>query len=112
MLPITVTIIVLLSIVCFSYRQTIPAYPKGGGSYTVASDNLGTRLGLLAGAALIVDYILNVAVGISAGVGAIVSALSSLYPHTVISRIRSSFADDGWSFPSASASFRCLLAYC
>ena len=83
LLPITLTIVTLLGIVYFSYRQTIAAYPNGGGSYTVASENLGTRVGLIAGAALIVDYILNVAVGISAGVGALVSALPTLYPHTL-----------------------------
>ena len=82
-LPISLTIIVLLSIVYFSYRQTIAAYPSGGGSYIVASANLGARAGLLAGAALMLDYILNVAVGISAGVGAIVSAMPSLQPHTL-----------------------------
>lgn len=82
-LPITLTIIVLLGIVYFSYRQTIAAYPQGGGSYTVASENLGVRVGLIAGAALLVDYILNVAVGISAGVGALVSAFPALYPHTL-----------------------------
>jgi amino acid transporter len=83
-LPISITIIVLLSIVYFSYRQTIAAYPSGGGSYTVASENLGAKAGLLAGAALMIDYILNVAVGISAGVGAIVSALPSLQQHTLM----------------------------
>lgn len=82
-LPISLTIIVLLSIVYFSYRQTIAAYPSGGGSYIVASANLGARAGLLAGAALMLDYILNVAVGISAGVGAIVSAVPSLQPHAL-----------------------------
>ena len=71
------------SIVYFSYRQTIAAYPNGGGSYTVAKENLGPRVGLLAGAALALDYILNVAVGISAGVGALVSAFPSLLPHTL-----------------------------
>ena len=81
--PISLTIIILLSIVFFSYRQTIAAYPHGGGSYTVASQNLGARLGLLAGASLIVDYVLNVAVGISAGVGAIVSAVPALQPHAL-----------------------------
>lgn len=81
--PISGTIIVLLSIVYFSYRQTIAAYPTGGGSYTVATKNLGERAGLLAGAALMIDYILNVAVGISAGVGAMVSAAPSLQPHTL-----------------------------
>src|SRR6202035_3015391 len=72
---------VLLGIVYFSYCQTIAAYPNGAGSYTVASENLGSRLGLLAGAALMLGYILNVAVGISAGVGAIVSAIPSMQPH-------------------------------
>jgi amino acid transporter len=82
-LPISLTIIVLLSIVYFSYRQTIAAYPTGGGSYTVATQNLGDRAGLLAGSALMIDYILNVAVGISAGVGAVVSALPQLQPYTL-----------------------------
>src|SRR5437660_12192638 len=76
-------ILILLTIVYFSYRQTIEAYPSGGGSYTVATENLGTQAGLLAGASLMLDYILNVAVGISAGVGAIVSAAPALRPHTV-----------------------------
>ncbi|MGC2742245.1 MAG: APC family permease [Candidatus Angelobacter sp.] len=80
-LPISLIIIVLLSIVYFSYRQTIAAYPTGGGSYTVATQNLGEHAGLLAGAALMIDYILNVAVGISAGVGALVSALPRLQPY-------------------------------
>jgi amino acid transporter len=83
MMPIVLTIVVLLSVVYFSYRQTIAAYPGGGGPYTIASENLGTRVGLIAGAALLVDYILNVAVGISAGVGALVSAVPALYPHTL-----------------------------
>lgn len=82
--PISLTIIVLLTIVYFSYRQTIAAYPNGGGSYTVASENLGARAGLLAGASLMLDYILNVAVGISAGVGALVSAVPSLQSHTLV----------------------------
>src|ERR1700685_4175633 len=63
-------ILVLLTIVYFSYRQTIEAYPSGGGSYTVATENLGEKSGLLAGAALMIDYILTAAVGISAGVTA------------------------------------------
>ena len=79
-IPISLTIIVLLSIVYFSYRQTIAAYPTGGGSYIVASANLGQRVGVFAGAALMIDYILSVAVGISAGVGAMVSAIPSLEP--------------------------------
>jgi amino acid transporter len=82
-LPISAAIITLLVIVYFSYRQTIAAYPSGGGSYTVARFNLGARTGLLAAAALLADYILTAAVGISAGVGALVSAVPSLLPHTV-----------------------------
>ena len=81
--PLSLGIIALLTIVYFSYRQTIEAYPAGGGSFTVARENLGNFPGLLAGAALMIDYILNVAVGISAGVGALVSALPSLQPHTL-----------------------------
>jgi amino acid transporter len=81
--PISASIILLLGIVYFSYRQTIAAYPNGGGSYTVASENLGVSAGLLAGAALMIDYVLTVAVGISAGVGALVSAVPKLQPHTL-----------------------------
>jgi amino acid transporter len=80
-LPITTVIICLLLIVYFSYRQTIAAYPTGGGSYTVAKENLGTSAGLLAAAALMLDYMLNVAVGISAGVGALVSAFPIVHPY-------------------------------
>src|SRR6202521_5497132 len=82
-IPISAAIITLLVIVYFSYRQTIAAYPSGGGSYTVARFNLGAPAGLLAAAALLADYILTAAVGISAGVGALVSAVPSLLPHTV-----------------------------
>lgn len=82
-LPITAAIIALLAILYFSYRQTIAAYPNGGGSYTVASENLGPVPGLLAASALMVDYVLEVAVGISAGVGALVSAFPKLQPHTL-----------------------------
>src|SRR6202163_1711774 len=81
--PISVAIITLLVIVYFSYLQTIAAYPPGGGSYAVAHENLGAGPGLLAAAALLTDYILTAAVGISAGVGALVSAIPSLLPHTV-----------------------------
>jgi amino acid transporter len=81
--PLSLGIIALLTIVYFSYRQTIEAYPSGGGSFTVARENLGHFPGLLAGAALMIDYILNVAVGISAGVGALISALPKLQPHTL-----------------------------
>ena len=82
LIPISAAIITLLVIVYFSYRQTIAAYPSGGGSYTVARFNLGARASLLAAAALLADYILTAAVGISAGVGALVSAVPSLLPHT------------------------------
>jgi amino acid transporter len=81
--PISISIIILLAIVYFSYRQTIMAYPQGGGSYTVASENLGVWAGLLAAASLMVDYVLTAAVGISAGVGALVSAMPSLQKHTL-----------------------------
>ena len=81
--PISFAIILLLGIVYFSYCQTIDAYPHGGGSYTVASENLGQRAGLLAAAALMIDYVLNAAVGISAGVGALVSAFPRLQPYTL-----------------------------
>src|ERR1700743_1268811 len=81
--PVSLAIIILLVIVFFSYRQTIDAYPGGGGSYTVASENLGTYPGLLAAAALMIDYVLVVAVGISAGIGALVSAIPRLQTHTL-----------------------------
>jgi amino acid transporter len=81
--PITIGIVVLLGVVYFSYRQTIAAYPQGGGSYTVATENLGEGAGLLAAAALMIDYVLTAAVGISAGVGALVSAVPSLQSRTL-----------------------------
>jgi len=81
--PVSAAIVVLLGIVYFSYRQTIEAYPQGGGSYTVASQNLGEGAGLLAAAALMIDYVLTASVGISAGVGALISAAPSLQPHTL-----------------------------
>jgi len=82
-LPVVAAIVALLIIVYFSYCQTIEAYPHGGGSYTVASENLGAHAGLLAAAALMIDYVLTAAVGISAGVGALVSALPRLQPHSL-----------------------------
>lgn len=81
--PISAVIIAVLLAVYLSYRQTIDAYPNGGGSYTVASENLGRFPGLLAASALSLDYILNVAVAVSAGVGAIVSAAPMLLPYTL-----------------------------
>lgn len=87
--PITLVIAVVLIIVATSYRQTVLAYPSGGGAYIVAKDNLGTMPGLVAGAALLVDYVLTVSVSISAGVAAITSAaqgtrLSSIGDHKVL----------------------------
>jgi amino acid transporter len=81
--PVISAILILLVIVFFSYRQTIEAYPGGGGSYTVATENLGAGAGLLAAAALMIDYILTAAVGISAGVTALTSAVPSLHHHTL-----------------------------
>lgn len=79
--PVISAILILLVIVFFSYRQTIEAYPGGGGSYTVATENLGEWAGLLAAAALMIDYILTAAVGISAGVTALTSAVPELHHH-------------------------------
>lgn len=81
LMPIFTAILILLTILYFSYRQTIEAYPNGGGSFTVASENLGDKAGLLAAAALMMDYILTAAVGVSAGVTALVSAVPQLHPH-------------------------------
>lgn len=82
--PLAGLIALLLIIVVFSYRQTIAAYPKGGGSYIVCSENLGRLPGLVAGAALLTDYILTVAVSISAGVFALTSLIRPLAPYSVI----------------------------
>ena len=76
-------IVALLAILYLSYRQTILAYPSNGGAYTVARTNLGPMAGLVAAAALMIDYVLNVAVGISAGVGALTSSLPALQPWTL-----------------------------
>ena len=83
-LPITITVSSILTIVYFSYRQTIAAYPNGAGSYTVAKENLGRHAGLLGAVALLIDYILNVAVGISAGIGALISAIPFLQSYTLL----------------------------
>ena len=77
-------IVMLLAILTFSYRQTIQAYPSGGGAYIVASDNLGKYAGVIAGAALALDYILTVAVSIAAGTAAITSAFPALFHHRVM----------------------------
>jgi amino acid transporter len=82
-LPITIAIIVLLTVLVFSYRQVIDAYPGGGGAYAVARENFGARVGLVAGGALIIDYTLTVAVSISAGVQLLTSAFPRLTPATV-----------------------------
>ena len=82
-LPITIAIVALLAILVISYRQVIDAYPHGGGAYAVTRDNFGNRASKLAGAALIVDYTLTVAVSIAAGVGQLTSAFPSSTPYTV-----------------------------
>ena len=83
LVPISILVILLLAIVVSSYRQTIYAYPKGGGSYVVSRENLGRSPSLIAGASMLVDYILTVAVSVSAGVAAIVSAFENLLPYRV-----------------------------
>jgi len=82
-LPIAVAIAVLIAIVVSSYRQTIHAYPQGGGAYIVSKDNLGTCAGLVAGAALLIDYVLTVAVSVAAGVAAVTSAVPVLFRYRV-----------------------------
>jgi amino acid transporter len=78
-LPVTIAITILLAVLVFSYRQVIEAFPGGGGAYAVASRHLGRQASLIAAASLIVDYILNAAVGVSAGVAALWSAFPDLY---------------------------------
>lgn len=81
--PIAITIATILAIVVFSYRQTIHAYPGGGGAYIVARENLGETPALIAAAALLIDYVLTVAVSIAAGVAAITSAFPATFPYRV-----------------------------
>jgi amino acid transporter len=83
LIPISFVVVTLLAIVVFSYRQTIFAYPNGGGSYIVSRENLGETPALVAGASLLVDYTLTVAVSVSAGVAAITSAVKPLAEHRV-----------------------------
>jgi amino acid transporter len=83
-MPITIAVVFVLAIVVTSYRQTIAAYPKGGGSYIVASDNLGTLPGLTAAAAILTDYVLTVAVSVAAGVAALTSIFPTLFDHRVL----------------------------
>ncbi len=81
--PIMAPIVVLLVVLYFSYRQTVAAYPTNGGAYTVAKENLGRRAALVAAGAIMIDYVLNVAVGISAGIGALTSSVPGLQPYTL-----------------------------
>ena len=83
-IPIGVAIAVLIAVVVSSYRQTILAYPMGGGSYIVTKDNLGTLPGLISGGALLIDYVLTVAVSVAAGVAALTSAVPWLYPYRIV----------------------------
>jgi len=82
-MPLTIAIVVMLAIVVTSYQQTVRTYPNGGGSYIVASENLGDIPGLIAGAALLIDYVLTVAVSIAAGIAAVTSAFPETYPFRV-----------------------------
>jgi amino acid transporter len=84
LVPISIIVMVLLILVITSYRQTIYAYPNGGGSYVVSRENLGVLPSLVAGASLLVDYVLTVAVSVSAGVAAITSAFPALRPDRVV----------------------------
>lgn len=81
--PLTTVIVAILVLLALSYFQTIKAYPNGGGAYTVAKENLGERGALIAAAALCLDYVLNVAVAISSGVGALASVFPALLPHAL-----------------------------
>jgi amino acid transporter len=83
-IPIGIAIAVLIAVVVSSYRQTILAYPQGGGAYLVTKDNLGTLPGLVAGGALLIDYVLTVAVSVAAGVAAITSAFPTLYDYRLL----------------------------
>ncbi|AIQ64565.1 amino acid permease [Paenibacillus stellifer] len=83
-IPIAVGVLVLLAALILSYRQIIFAYPHGGGAYVVSKQNLGKYPGLIAGGSLLVDYILTVAVSVSAGTDAITSAFPSLHPYNVL----------------------------
>ncbi|HVE91040.1 MAG TPA: APC family permease [Actinomycetota bacterium] len=83
-IPIAILITCVLGVVSFSYRQTIHAYPNGGGAYIVAHDNLGKAPGLVAASAVLIDYILTVAVSVAAGVSAVVSAFPDLHGRRVV----------------------------
>ena len=92
-LPLALAIAVLLGIVVSSYRQTVKAYPQGGGSYIVAKENLGTIAGLVAAAAILSDYVLTVAVSVTAGTIAVTSAAPTFAEHKVPHRARLHPAD-------------------
>jgi amino acid transporter len=83
-LPVALAIAALLAVVVISYRQTVAAYPQGGGAYLVAKDNLGTFPALVAAAALLVDYVLTVSVSVVAGIAALTSAVPRLHPYSVV----------------------------
>jgi len=83
-LPIGIAIAILIAVVVSSYRQTIRAYPQGGGAYIVSKDNLGVYPALVAGAALLIDYVLTVAVSVAAGIAAVTSAVPWLFPYRVV----------------------------
>src|SRR6266540_4829793 len=82
-LPVALGIAALLAVVVISYRQTVAAYPQGGGAYLVAKDNLGMLPALTAAAALLTDYVLTVSVSVAAGIAALTSAFPALFPHRV-----------------------------
>jgi amino acid transporter len=83
-LPVAFGIAALLAVVVISYRQTVAAYPQGGGAYIVAKDNLGQYPALIAAAALLVDYVLTVSVSVVAGIAALTSAVFWLHPYRII----------------------------
>jgi amino acid transporter len=83
LVPLSLVVCLLLAIVITSYRQTIRAYPGGGGTYIVSRENLGTNPSLVAGASILVDYVLTVAVSVTAGVAAIIAAFDTLEPYRV-----------------------------
>src|SRR5256885_9184219 len=83
-LPVAVGIAALFAVVVVSYRQTVAAYPQGGGAYLVAKDNLGRYPALIAAAALLVDYVLTVSVSVVAGIAALTSAAPELHPYRIV----------------------------
>ena len=92
---IAAAVVLLLAVVVLSYRQVVQAYPSGGGSYEVVATNLGPRAGLVVAAALLVDYVMTVAVSVAAGVDNIISAIPDLNPYRVADQYRIPHAVDG-----------------